>query len=108
VVEASPEGLISRERIQNQIWASWREDNKGLVELTVRMADGRQQEARVLAPAILGTEGLRAEEKDRNTVRAMAVNWTDMARDNAMILSWEQGQGRGCRGDPSLMLRGFS
>lgn len=108
VAEAFPEGYISREGTQNQIWALWREDNKGLVETTVRTADGRQQAAGGLAPATLRTEGLRAGEKGCNTERAMAVNWTDMARDNSTTFSRELGQDKGCCGDPSLMLRDFS
>lgn len=105
-VKTFPEGCIPREGTRNPIWASWREI-EGMAE-TMRIADGRQQEDGGLAPATLRTEGLRAGEKENNTERAMAVNWTDMARDNSVTPSWELGQGKGCCGGPSQMLRGFS
>lgn len=108
VAEAFLEDCISREGTQNQIWDFGREDNKGLVEMTVRTADGRQQAAGRLAPATLRTEGLRAGERGCSAERAMAVNWTDVARDNSMTLTRVLGQDRECCGDPSLMLRDFS
>lgn len=99
VVGAFLGGLISGEGTQNQIWALWKDKV---------IAERGQQEVGRLAPATVRMEDLRATEKERNPERAAAVNWTDVARDNSATLTWELGQGRGRRGDPSLMPRGFN
>lgn len=108
VAEAFPEGSISREGTQNQIWALWKGNNKVMVETAMGIADGGTQEVGRLAPATLRLEGLRAAVKEENPEKVMAVNWTDTVRDNSANLAWGLGQGRGCSGDPSLNWRVFS
>lgn len=108
MVETFPEGFISREGTQNQIWALRIGNNKAMEETTVGIAAGGRQEVGRLASVTLRVEDLGVAEKEKSPEGPMAVNRTDMARDNSVILTWELEQGRGCPVDPSLMMRGFS
>lgn len=97
---------LEGEGTQNRVWALWK-DNKIMAEVTIGIADGGQQEVGRPALVTLRMGGSRAIEKEVSLERALAVQWTDIARDSSVTLTWELGQPRGCCGDPSLMLRGF-
>jgi hypothetical protein len=59
-------------------------------------------------PIALRLEKWGTEGKERSPERTMAANWTDMTRDNSVILTWNMGQARGPCQDPNLILRSLS